>query len=296
MRKCHHPRYASYVKWLEAGGARVVPIEADLDHHKARTLLSQLNGVLFTGGSASLNLSSSVYFEQVANILQYLLQFSDSRPGQAIPLWATCLGHEAVTVYIADDQSILQGGYEAEDVPLSLEFTSNGPSSRMFNASFVDEAYAQSVYDKLATEALTMNFHSFGVAPSVWRSNANVMGNMSLIASSQDVDARWFGALQESRNVEGGYQHVYTSQFHPEKPQFIFDTMNGTNHIVHSLDAVFANQYFVEFFVNECRLSNDNAMDAETYQSSVIYNYAPHWFEQGQSHGPEQVYYFADPN
>ena len=91
---------ASYVKWVEGGGGRVVPIRSDADHNEVRSLLSTLNGVVFTGGSAILNKTTSLYYKQVFNILSYLREYHDkysnSKTQKAIPLWATCLGFEAL--------------------------------------------------------------------------------------------------------------------------------------------------------------------------------------------------------
>ena len=43
---------SSYVKFLEQGGARVVPIPYDLQEAALKELLSHINGALFTGGAA----------------------------------------------------------------------------------------------------------------------------------------------------------------------------------------------------------------------------------------------------
>ena len=40
---------ASYVKWIESGGGRVIPIMSDAKHEEVRDLLSMVNGVLFPG-------------------------------------------------------------------------------------------------------------------------------------------------------------------------------------------------------------------------------------------------------
>nr|KAF6404804.1 gamma-glutamyl hydrolase [Rousettus aegyptiacus] len=50
---------ASYVKYLESAGARVVPVRLDLTKKEYRKLFQSLNGVLFPGGSV--NLKSSGY-------------------------------------------------------------------------------------------------------------------------------------------------------------------------------------------------------------------------------------------
>ena len=63
---------------VRSRGARVVPIQADMDHQRVRDLLSQLNGVLFTGGAASFNKSTSIYMKQIGNIMDYLLKYSNN--------------------------------------------------------------------------------------------------------------------------------------------------------------------------------------------------------------------------
>ncbi len=45
---------ASYIKWLEGGGARAIPILVGEDHELVKELLPQLNGVLFVGKHARL--------------------------------------------------------------------------------------------------------------------------------------------------------------------------------------------------------------------------------------------------
>ncbi|KAM8787192.1 gamma-glutamyl hydrolase isoform 2-T2 [Rhynchonycteris naso] len=46
---------ASYVKYLESAGARVVPVRSDLTNEEYEKLFQSINGVLFPGGSADLS-------------------------------------------------------------------------------------------------------------------------------------------------------------------------------------------------------------------------------------------------
>jgi hypothetical protein len=45
---------ASYIKWIEAGGARSIPIPYDAKTEMVEDLFSQVNGVLFPGGGSDL--------------------------------------------------------------------------------------------------------------------------------------------------------------------------------------------------------------------------------------------------
>ena len=86
---------ASYVKFLEAGGAKVVPILSTNSLEDVSKLVLQLNGVLFTGGTEYFN-STSIYYNQVFNILATLRKYHADNPTKSIPLWATCLGFQAM--------------------------------------------------------------------------------------------------------------------------------------------------------------------------------------------------------
>ena len=50
---------ASYVKWLEAAGAMVVPIHWDNTYDEVDFLLSRVNAVLFTGGDTNLYVNNT---------------------------------------------------------------------------------------------------------------------------------------------------------------------------------------------------------------------------------------------
>ena len=54
------------------------------------------------------------------------------------------------------------------------------------------------------------------------------------------------------------------------------------------------NQYFATFFVNECRLRNNNEMDTDEYNEKVIYNDVSYFVYNG-TRSYEQVYLFSKP-
>jgi hypothetical protein len=281
---------ASYVKWLEGGGARVVPLRVDQNFGAVRQLLSQLNGVLFTGGTGNFA-SNSPYWTQVENVLGYLRQFQASTK-KAIPLWSTCLGFQAVTCATAKEGDNALVPAPALDIPLTIQFTSYGPQSRIFNST-MDKAYAQQVYQTVATLPVTHNDHNSGFRPQTYANDAYLKTNFSVIGLSNDDTNTPFVTLMESLAATGLYW--YGSQFHPEKPQYEFDTGDGEN-IPHNLNAIFANQYFAEFFVNEARLRNDNVMNQNTYLANVIYNWPAYFIDQEENVSYDQVYLFTNPN
>lgn len=77
---------ASYIKWLEAGGARSIPIPYDaVDHDLLDDLFEQMHALFLPGGASELPYA-----------VHYLLDkaVASNRAGYFFPVWGTCLGFE----------------------------------------------------------------------------------------------------------------------------------------------------------------------------------------------------------
>merc|ERR1712087_340456 len=131
-----------------------------------------------------------------------------------------------------------------------------------------------------------------GISPTAYEVNAALASNFTVLGTNRDENGTEFVSLIESRKELGLYW--YGSQFHPEKNSYEFDSHKEKNHIVHSADAVLCGSYFAQFFVNECRMRNDNAMSLDMYRSKVVYNDVPYFVEYGEG-SYEQVYNFEKP-
>ena len=75
---------AAYVKFVEAAGARVVPILYNEPTSVTLDKLSKLDGVLFPGGANS-------YVSKARTIMSELTKYNDE--GHFYPAWGTCLGY-----------------------------------------------------------------------------------------------------------------------------------------------------------------------------------------------------------
>ena len=79
---------ASYVKWVESAGARVVPLfYKSWSVETMESMLKNINGVIFPGGGMSF---SGKYLSQLVTIFNYAKKANDA--GNYFPLWGTCLG------------------------------------------------------------------------------------------------------------------------------------------------------------------------------------------------------------
>jgi gamma-glutamyl hydrolase len=73
----------AYVDWIEASGARVVPLVRDEDREVTKKKLKGLNGVLMPGGDGNYHDYGKFVFEQVRAI---------NDAGVYLPVWGTCAG------------------------------------------------------------------------------------------------------------------------------------------------------------------------------------------------------------
>jgi gamma-glutamyl hydrolase len=86
---------ASYVKSIEMAGAQVVPIFYHYNTNQLADILSQINGVVFPGGDMSIDISNQ-WTANTKYILEYAMD--QNNKGNVYPIWATCLGFEALAV------------------------------------------------------------------------------------------------------------------------------------------------------------------------------------------------------
>eukprot|EP01084_Bolivina_argentea_P162405 282646_1 len=282
---------ASYVKWIEAGGAKVIPIMSDAKHEEVRHLLSIVNGIVFPGGAAFLY-GPSEYWYQIHNILKYLREWHDDNPGQAIPIWSTCMGFEAMVCATSQAGYSAMGlNYSAINIPLPIEWYPYANESELFSPSYtkLPTEYSQSVMDKIAKENITMNSHSGAFDADIFNTDPYLASNFSVLGISYDRWNQPFVALIESKKELG--LKWFGAQFHPEKPSFEFNAVQDTN-IPHSIDATYVNQYFVEFFVEQCRESNNITMPQNEYNKRIIYNYQAYYLDKNNTCDYEQVYMF----
>lgn len=250
---------ASYVKYLEQAGARVVPLLYTSSLTDLDTMMAGLNGLLFPGGSASLDIGSD-FFKTAAHLFKSAIALNDK--GVYFPIWGTCLGFEFLNIMGAgEDESVLDDGFDSEDLPLALNFTKDAPGSSLL--SKIDP----NLYMAMATMAITMNEHQSGVPPASYSRNVKLSNFFSVLATNRDRAGKEFISL-----VEGKTYPVYGSQFHPEKNNFEWNSQEATP-IPHSSQAVRASQYFASFLVDEARYNEQSlgALEAD----ALIYNYNP---------------------
>ncbi|XP_024043543.1 gamma-glutamyl hydrolase 2-like isoform X3 [Citrus sinensis] len=138
---------ASYVKFVESAGARVIPLIYNEPEDVLFEKLELVNGVLYTGGWAK----DGLYYEIVEKVFKKILEKNDA--GDHFPLYAHCLGFELLTMIIGKDKNILES-FNAADQASTLQFIENTSIE-----GTVFQRFPPQLIKKLSTDCLVMQNH-----------------------------------------------------------------------------------------------------------------------------------------
>uniref|UniRef100_A0A2M3Z531 folate gamma-glutamyl hydrolase n=1 Tax=Anopheles braziliensis TaxID=58242 RepID=A0A2M3Z531_9DIPT len=247
---------ASYVKFVEGAGARVVPIWINQPPEYYEEMMSYVNGILFPGGATWFNQSNG-YADAGRHIYDHAIRLNDN--GDHFPLWGTCLGFELLT-YLAANGAEHRAHCSSNSQALPLNFKNDFRDSRLFGKA------PKEVIDILSREPVTANFHQYCVTEA----NLTAYG-LDDTWRVMSVDRDWNG-MEFISTIEHKTYPFYGIQFHPEKN--IYEWISNKN-ISHTANAVQAAQYFADFFVDEARRSDHQFRDEAQIDQHVIYNYQP---------------------
>merc|ERR1712216_319784 len=115
------------------------------------------------------------------------------------------MGYEWLTQLAADDEGVLVGGFDAENLTLALDYTSAAEGSEMF----ADDGVRKS----LGELPITMNNHHAGVDPRSFDDDAGLRAFFDVLAVNTDRKGRPFVSAIEAK----AGAPVFAVQFHPEK-------------------------------------------------------------------------------
>mmetsp|Transcript_12013 Transcript_12013/g.25400 ORF Transcript_12013/g.25400 Transcript_12013/m.25400 type:complete len:445 (+) Transcript_12013:207-1541(+) len=259
---------ASYVKWLEDGGARSIPIPYDASPSLVRDILSQVDGVLFPGGAdSSLPPSAITIWQELHGDKHYGYNYPSTNnhgnngsetTGDRIPLWGTCLGLEYIVKLASGHEDILESGYNSTNVSLPLLEIERSGLYR-----------PEGVYEIVSEHSVTMNNHHLGITPSRFRSDPVLSRRFEITSTNIDGNGRAFvSTIEPAGSSSGSTRHqqqqqrrpppppppVYGVQYHPEKNSHEYGLYPGTTipyeAIDHSPEGLAFSLYEARFLVD----------------------------------------------
>jgi gamma-glutamyl hydrolase len=191
---------ASYVKYIESAGARVVPINYYATNEQLDYLFDSLNGFFFVGGGAT-------FPETAQYIYDKTIEANDR--GDFMPLWGTCMGFQWLLISTTRDVDVLDpknGQFDAYNISLPLEFTSTAKKSK-----FLRDAPPE-IYKILESEKVTMNNHHYGIYTEHFQATEALTSFYDMTSVNKDRNGVEFVSTMEAFNYP-----IYGVQWHPEK-------------------------------------------------------------------------------
>ena len=197
---------ASYVKWLEAGGARSIPIPYDAtDPDLLDDLFSQIQLLFLPGGAAKLPFAVTYLLNKAA---------ASNQNGDFFPVWGTCLGFEFLLQHFGKKK--LPSGFAAENMSLPLH-----------QVQPVGLYRDPVIYSTVTTENVTLNNHHSGIEPRRFLQNPALTALWQVTSTNHDAHHRPFVSTIEPWHPDTF--PFFGVQYHPEKNAFEYATYPHTN-------------------------------------------------------------------
>ena len=239
----------SYVDWVEAVGARVIPLINGEDQNVTIEKLSKVNGVLFPGGDGD-------YLEYGRFVYEQIKQINDN--GTYLPLWGTCMGYENMVSYVATEGWNVLDVYDLDSASLTVDFVVDPQSTKLYQW-LGNEAYLFNDHN------VTYHSHHWSMNPEKFNTDAGLQSIYKLTGISYMPDGRPIVASVESEKYP-----FFGTQFHPEKPTQIFKEDQAVNH---SWISIQLNNHFAEYFVYQSRRNEVKYGNYSETQKAIIQNY-----------------------
>ncbi|GER29151.1 gamma-glutamyl hydrolase [Striga asiatica] len=217
---------ASYVKFVESAGGRVIPLIYNEPQNILEHKLSLVNGVIITGGGET----TGLYYEAVDFIFKIVMTKNDDV--DHFPLLAICLGFELLTMIVGEDRNILEP-FDAANHTSTLHFIDGIDLKKT-----LFQRFPRPLLNKLRKECLVMQSHHYGISPNKFQKSVKLRNFFKILTTSTDRQGKEYVSTIQARKYP-----VTAVQWHPEKNAFEW----GLSMIPHSEDAVEVTQLVANF-------------------------------------------------
>ena len=266
---------ASYVKFAEMAGARVVPLMYNDTDENLIKIVSQINGVIYPGGAVNLinkNGTLTEYSRKGKVVLDKIKEMNDQ--GIHFPVFGIWLGMEEIAVIEATYPDVLEMfKFDADDVANNVTFSEDLPNSKLYRNMPADLLLA------MQNENITYNHHINGIFPKTF-TKYPALREYLMLAVAYDEKGLEYAATYEHKKYP-----IYAFQYHPEKNGFIW---KSDLKVPHSQNAIDLMQFYANYFVGEARMNHNKFNDGKEERRRLIQNY-PIEFTHSSS---EDIYIF----
>lgn len=180
----------SYCSWLEAAGARCVPLPYNINEASIEYLLESTNGLLIPGGNSNLyrNYESKEGYGEVTQGFKKVWRGINKLWAKGIryPVWGTCLGLELVLLMLSEDTKVLSNLNSRNH---TLDIWSDYDNSIIFRDMPIN------IRVNIENKKLLNFFHMHGISASRFlysEKYQSLRDELKLISASRDKDGTWF--------------------------------------------------------------------------------------------------------
>jgi len=269
FRNVYDPKEFSYIKgayaeFIEAADATAIGIPWDLPERDLIKVLDSINGILFTGGDASLweaeidteDIMFTNFTRRTAFILKYVIQLNDK--GIHFPIFGICQGHEVIVMGLAGRPHVIDQTYIHPGQLDTVEITPEGKNSRMFG--HMPDRLVEFIKNR---RSMFYN-HRFGFNSSLL-DNALINEFFTVTAKGVDDNGKEFIAAMEARDYP-----IYSVQYHPER---VLSEWKNKEHFDHPDESAQAVLVQAMFFVSEARKNQQSFLAEESKERFLLCNH-----------------------
>jgi len=254
----------SYAEFIEAADAVPIAIPWDMKEKDLILLLDSINGVLFTGGDASMweyseqhnDVVFTNFTKRAAFIFNYVIHLNDK--GVHYPLYGICQGHEIIAMALHQKPHIIDN-YKHPGQLDRVVITPAGKASRMFG----------NMPDYLAgflkQERSMFYNHRYGFNTSLLSEQKLLDDFFVITATGVDDDGKEFIAGLEAKDYP-----IYTVQYHPER---VLSEWNNQSYFMHPDEAAQAIIVQAQFFISEAKKNNHKFSHDEAIGRFLLANH-----------------------
>jgi gamma-glutamyl hydrolase len=244
----------NYVRWLEAAGAKVIPIHQWFTDEHLEEVLGKVNGVVFAGGA--LTLKPEGEYERLAKkIFDKTIDLKKNH-NTILPILGICQGLQLIHVFLMGANDL--GSFSQHNIkgPMTID---QSIDSRLFSLLTKEEKTQIRLIDSVA------NFNNFGISHQHYQKYPELKDFFNPIALAYDT----IGNVNYAA-VEAFDYPIYAVQFHPEKPSY--DKV-AEDSIPQNPVAVKLSQSIGNFFVDQARLNKNRLTEEELIKYEYINTY-----------------------
>eukprot|EP00127_Corallochytrium_limacisporum_P007339 Clim_evm26s247 gene=Clim_evmTU26s247 len=242
---------ASYVKWLESGGARIVPILYDYTVEEVDYIFERVNAIVYPGG---LDLDESHPAYITANYI-FNKARRENEDGNVYPLWGTCLGFQVFTHIVAGHDVFTDT--DSLDLSLPLNFTVDPRDTQLWGDA------PQEYIDWVQDESMCLHAHMHSLSVERYQSEPIINKFFRDTTHNRDRNGMLFVSSMEARDYP-----FFVHQWHAEKEEFEW----GRN-INHSWKATRVMTWVGDKFVSLARENNNRWKNEISLNNQLIYNF-----------------------